>query len=781
MGGNSRTLIILCITPALTQLDQSISTMRFGAQAKKIENKVQANIITAANENETIRLLIDDYEKKLKQLERERAEDKERIKLLTSELNGKMRNPPDYKSYQKRNCNECEYFQKIGLVFLPKNSLNKTRDIREYCDKNLRKDWQGLVFDAEGKIALEAYKKIKKLQNVFLQNQQQHERNFKDIKNTYMDLNEKYLNLEQKKSDYKSKAKKLLLKLNLTQKELIFLRNRLKLIESFQGINNLKNQEILALEEMYSKGLVQCQNERLNRINKKTSNFTHVEDEESPRKDNRPLNQEYCEFSDDEEKISSKDSFEEIEEKIKKQENSRSIKLENENNLLEEKFMKNIKKINLTISFRTEELKNFEQNYLDLILKKTNEERINFISSSLTNKNKEKTRENKQKPSKLSTKKMEMSSDSSPRNDFPENGNKKSNQPRKPSKNFENNPETSIKLSTATQKPQIFKNDIEKSSNEEISKPTATLKIPEHRKQRFRSLDEREIEDSDKIKKETPKKTPKMVSKTKDFVEINKKHLGFKNSLSKPLFDTQRKTDSATSTSNNATANNTNNQNNNNNNQFLDNKMQKAMDRGNLFLVTTDRNEKMEIKSAQMPPKTPVFDSNRKKTQDQETLSTEDEKKKLLNNPKNTLMTLLSNLNNVNNNQNTGKKGEVPKEGQFFPKGNITESCAFKISNYKSILDKETMKLIEEKRRKIMGNIDKGSEPNESGIEKIVENDSFFSNCVNGFEYLLDGGAEKNNAKGLDDIFFESDSGIGKIMRNNAEKSSGFKKKKTNK
>ena len=51
MGGNSRTLIILCITPALTQLDQSISTMRFGAQAKKIENKVQANIITAANEN----------------------------------------------------------------------------------------------------------------------------------------------------------------------------------------------------------------------------------------------------------------------------------------------------------------------------------------------------------------------------------------------------------------------------------------------------------------------------------------------------------------------------------------------------------------------------------------------------------------------------------------------------------------------------------------------------------------------------------------------------------
>ena len=140
-------------------------------------------------------------------------------------------------------------------------------------------------------------------------------------------------------------------------------------------------------------------------------------------------------------------------------------------------------------------------------------------------------------------------------------------------------------------------------------------------------------------------------------------------------------------------------------------------------------------------------------------------------------MTLLSNLNNV---KNGGKKGEIGKEGGVFPKGNISESCAFKISNYKSILDKETMKLIEEKKKKMLGIFEKGSEPNESGIEKILETDSFFSNCLNGFEYLLEAGGEKTTSKGLDDILFESDSGIMKNPKNIAEKSSGFKKKKNN-
>ena len=44
LGGNSRTLIILCINPNSMQFDYSISTLRFGTNAKKITNSVSANV-----------------------------------------------------------------------------------------------------------------------------------------------------------------------------------------------------------------------------------------------------------------------------------------------------------------------------------------------------------------------------------------------------------------------------------------------------------------------------------------------------------------------------------------------------------------------------------------------------------------------------------------------------------------------------------------------------------------------------------------------------------------
>lgn len=51
LGGNSRTAIILCITPTLNQLDQTTSTLRFGCNAKKIKNKVGANMTRSGNED----------------------------------------------------------------------------------------------------------------------------------------------------------------------------------------------------------------------------------------------------------------------------------------------------------------------------------------------------------------------------------------------------------------------------------------------------------------------------------------------------------------------------------------------------------------------------------------------------------------------------------------------------------------------------------------------------------------------------------------------------------
>ena len=68
LGGNSRTSIILCVTPAVSQYEQTMSTLRFGSSAKKIQNKIHANI-TQGQDEENLRRLIDDYEKRLGEAE----------------------------------------------------------------------------------------------------------------------------------------------------------------------------------------------------------------------------------------------------------------------------------------------------------------------------------------------------------------------------------------------------------------------------------------------------------------------------------------------------------------------------------------------------------------------------------------------------------------------------------------------------------------------------------------------------------------------------------------
>ncbi len=40
LGGNNKTCIILCISPAKSQFEHSMLTLKFGMNARKIENKV---------------------------------------------------------------------------------------------------------------------------------------------------------------------------------------------------------------------------------------------------------------------------------------------------------------------------------------------------------------------------------------------------------------------------------------------------------------------------------------------------------------------------------------------------------------------------------------------------------------------------------------------------------------------------------------------------------------------------------------------------------------------
>ena len=68
LGGNSRTAIILWATSTISQYEQTLSTLRFGSSAKKIENKIFANIIKNWGE-ESLKAVISDYESKLRDFE----------------------------------------------------------------------------------------------------------------------------------------------------------------------------------------------------------------------------------------------------------------------------------------------------------------------------------------------------------------------------------------------------------------------------------------------------------------------------------------------------------------------------------------------------------------------------------------------------------------------------------------------------------------------------------------------------------------------------------------
>ena len=54
LGGNSKTSIILCLNPCLSEIEQSLGTLRFGINAKKIQNLIEPNFYEKNVEKEII-------------------------------------------------------------------------------------------------------------------------------------------------------------------------------------------------------------------------------------------------------------------------------------------------------------------------------------------------------------------------------------------------------------------------------------------------------------------------------------------------------------------------------------------------------------------------------------------------------------------------------------------------------------------------------------------------------------------------------------------------------
>lgn len=68
IGGNARTIIILCVNPLFRTLAETISTLRFGQRAKKIVNSVTKNK-ASTGDVDALKNMVADYEKKIQEME----------------------------------------------------------------------------------------------------------------------------------------------------------------------------------------------------------------------------------------------------------------------------------------------------------------------------------------------------------------------------------------------------------------------------------------------------------------------------------------------------------------------------------------------------------------------------------------------------------------------------------------------------------------------------------------------------------------------------------------
>lgn len=65
IGNNAKTSIILCLSPTYKDFEQTMSTVRFGCKAKKIQMNCKKNVIL--NNEDSIRKIVEEYEKKIKE------------------------------------------------------------------------------------------------------------------------------------------------------------------------------------------------------------------------------------------------------------------------------------------------------------------------------------------------------------------------------------------------------------------------------------------------------------------------------------------------------------------------------------------------------------------------------------------------------------------------------------------------------------------------------------------------------------------------------------------
>ena len=209
LGGNARTFIMLCITPMHSQYEQTLATLRFGISAKKIENKISANI-SEHNNADAYQLIINEYEERLKEMEKLRGADRQKVEYMIKtiselqkqkdELNEKLRMinkkrllksmkekiVPDLKEKSEDTPNEL-YRETIGLIFMNKRPFS-----------NSTNNYMNPLFDSKGVFAMSSFRNEKQKRKLWEEKSIELVNGMEEIKSVIKNSKEEYDSLSVK-------------------------------------------------------------------------------------------------------------------------------------------------------------------------------------------------------------------------------------------------------------------------------------------------------------------------------------------------------------------------------------------------------------------------------------------------------------------------------------------------------------------------------------------------------------------------------------------------------
>jgi len=154
-----------------------MSTLRFGLNAKKIENKVQANVISDAND-ETLKNLLKEYERKITDMEREKNKDKTTSEQLMQVIQ-KLQEQKNTLAERLLMLKRSEILNSSFVNLTKGNRKNYKWEHLHYENvgilhvlTNKEEDKDKPTYDFEGKYALQSLKNMKQ-QNTILENKVQ--------------------------------------------------------------------------------------------------------------------------------------------------------------------------------------------------------------------------------------------------------------------------------------------------------------------------------------------------------------------------------------------------------------------------------------------------------------------------------------------------------------------------------------------------------------------------------------------------------------------------------